>query len=212
MHVIGLTGNIATGKSTVAEMLRRMGALVIDADKLAHRVMGAGTDVHRRILQRFGRDLLGPDGEIDRARLGGIVFADPGALRDLERIVHPRVVEKTLRLLRAAPEAVGVVEAIKLIEADMHRYCDAVWVVTSSREQQMQRLKGSRYLTCAEAALRIDTQPPVAAKLAMADEVIDNSEDLEDTWEQVRRAWRRIPKQCPGQAGSSPLSQAEEAS
>lgn len=193
MYVIGLTGNIATGKSSVAAMLRRLGAYVIDADKLAHETMRAGSEVSRRIVARFGADILAADGEIDRAKLAPLVFSDMSALQDLERIVHPAVVAEALRRLRASDKAVGVVEAIKLLEARMDRYCQAVWVVTCTRQQQLERLMRTRGLSEAEAELRMNAQPPVEEKLARADVVIDNSRSLAETWNQVIRAWQAIP-------------------
>ncbi|MGI5916131.1 MAG: dephospho-CoA kinase [Anaerolineae bacterium] len=196
-YVIGLTGNIATGKSTVAAMLERLGACAIDADRLAHRVMCAGTRVNALIAERFGADVLTPDGEIDRRRLGAIVFADPVALRDLERIVHPAVIDETLRCLQACDRPVAVIEAIKLLEAGMQRYCRAIWVVTSPREVQVERLMRTRGLSEAEANLRIDAQPPQEEKVARADVVIENTSDLEGTWVQVVRAWNDIPDAEP---------------
>ena len=193
MYVIGLTGNIATGKSTVAAMLERLGAYVIDADKLAHSTMRSGNEAHAKVVERFGRDILDACGEIDRGALAKIVFADPQALADLEGIVHPEVVRETLRLFAESEAAVGVVEAIKLIEAGMHHRCDAVWVVTSTREQQIDRLMSTRGLTRSQALLRIDAQAPAHAKAAQADLIIDNSGTLEETWSQVRSSWRRIP-------------------
>ncbi|NLG50357.1 MAG: dephospho-CoA kinase [Chloroflexi bacterium] len=193
MYVIGLTGNIATGKSTVADMLARLGACVLDADKLAHQVMRPGTETYRRIVGRFGEAILKPGGEIDRPALGAIVFADPAALRDLDGIVHPAVVEESLRWLQACDRPVAVIEAIKLLEANMHRYCDAVWVVTSSREQQVNRLVTTRSLTTEQAEQRIDAQPDPQEKIARADVVIDNSGSLDATRAQVLRAWNAIP-------------------
>ena len=192
-YVIGLTGNIATGKSTVAAMLESLGATVTAADKLAHWVMRAGTPVSRRIVERFGPDVIGVDGEIDRSRLGRVVFSDPAALQDLEQIVHPGVVEETLARLKASGTRVSVVEAIKLLEANMHKHCHAVWVVTSPREQQIERIVRTRQLTSAQAELRIDAQPPAEQKLARADVTIDNSGSLDKTWIQVVRAWNAIP-------------------
>jgi len=192
-YVIGLTGNIATGKSVVAAMLQKLGACVIDADKLAHWAMRPGTRVSRRIVERFGREVLCVDGEINRAKLGAIVFSDPSALEDLESIVHPAVKEETLRQIAACARPVAVVEAIKLLEANMHEHCDAVWVVTCSRQQQIARLVACRDLTTSEAQLRVDAQPPPEEKVARADLVIDNSGQVEDTWSQVVRAWRAIP-------------------
>ena len=188
--VIGLTGNIATGKSEVLKMLARLGATVIDADALAHRVMAKGTPVWRAVVEEFGEGILGPDGEIDRSRLGEIVFSDPKALRRLERIVHPAVIAATVELIQAAEGDVVAVEAIKLIEAGMK--CDSLWVVTCAKEQQLARLMAQRGLSEEEARRRIEAQPPQEEKLALADVVIDNSGSLEETWEQVRAAWERI--------------------
>ena len=192
-YVIGLTGNIATGKTTVAAMLQELGAWVIDADKLAHLAMRAGSDVHRRIVERFGCEVLGPDGEIDRDNLAPLVFSDPSALEDLEGIVQPVVVEETLRQIAVCNQPVAVVEAIKLLEAKMHEHCDAVWVVTSSRQQQIDRLMRARRLTAAQAALRVDAQTPAEEKVAQADLVIDNDGGLDETWAQLVRAWNAIP-------------------
>lgn len=193
MYTIGLTGNIATGKSTVAAMLADLGAYVIDADRLTHELMGPGSEVTRAIVDRFGPGVLDPDGAIDRGALGAIAFADPAALADLERIVHPSVIARTLCLLAHADASVRVVEAIKLLEAGMHRYCDAVWVVVATRQQQVERLMRTRGLNPAEAEARINAQPPAADKVAQADVVIDNSGTMEDTRVQVLRAWREIP-------------------
>ena len=194
MYTIGLTGNVATGKSTVARMLADLGAYVIDADRLVHTVMRAGTDVNRAIAQRFGPGVVRPDGELDRGALGAIVFSDAAALADLERIVHPPVVAFTLRLLDESTTAVRVVEAIKLLEAQMHQYCDAVWVVVAPRQQQIERLMRTRSLSRDEAETRIDAQPPSAEKVARANVVIDNSGSLAETRAQVLRAWRAIPE------------------
>jgi len=192
MYVIGLTGNIATGKSTVAKMLGDLGAYVIDADKLAHQVMRAGTIVNRRVAARFGAEVCTPDGEINRKRLGALVFSDADALSDLDHIVHPAVIAETVRRLNVCSQTVCVIEAIKLLEADMHELCDVIWVVTSSRAQQIERLVRTRGLTVEQAELRIDAQPSVAEKVARADVVIDNSGELTETREQVLRAWNAI--------------------
>jgi dephospho-CoA kinase len=193
MYVIGLTGNIATGKSAVAAMLRALGAYVIDADELAHWAIRAGTPAHRRVVERFGCGVLRADGEVDRARLATVVFADARALADLEGIIHPVVVAESFRLLASSDGPVGAVEAIKLFEAGMHWRCDAVWVVTCSREQQVERLMRTRGMSRDEAELHISAQPPASAKLALASVVIDNSRTLEDAWRQVLRAWKAIP-------------------
>ena len=193
-YLIGLTGNIATGKSTVLSMLEGLGAKVIDADALAHRLMIKETPVWQAILDEFGEGILGPEGEIDRGKLGAIVFADAEALSRLEAIVHPAVTARVDELIRQATEAVVVVEAIKLIEAGWHRTCDALWVVTCPEEQQLERLMRARKLSREEALLRIEAQPPQEDKVALADVVIDNSGTLKETEKQVKREWEKVER------------------
>ena len=192
LYVIGLTGNIATGKSVVSGMLERLGAKAIDADALAHESMEKGTPIWQAVVREFGQGILCRDGSINRRKLGGIVFADEAALRRLEAIVHPAVTTRTKELIRGSQEPVVVVEAIKLIEAAMHRACDALWVVTCRKEQQLARLVKQRDLSEEEALQRIEAQPPQETKLALADVVIDNSGDLDETWHQVKREWDKI--------------------
>lgn len=191
-YLIGLTGNIATGKSAVLRTFKRLGARVIDADALAHRLMVKGTTVWQAILDEFGEGILGPEGEIDRGKLGAIVFADAEALKRLEAIVHPAITACVDELIRQATESVVVVEAIKLIEAGWHRTCDALWVVTCSKEQQLERLMRTRKLSREEALLRIEAQPPQEDKVAQADVVIDNSGTLKEMEKQVRKEWEKV--------------------
>jgi dephospho-CoA kinase len=192
VYIIGLTGNIACGKSQVAAILRELGAEFIDADRVAHELLEPGMPEHERIVERFGREILQPDGTIDRRKLGAIVFGDPEALRDLERILHPSVRPRIRARFAAAQQPVVVVEAIKLLEVELYLETDAVWVVTADRATQIQRLMATRGLTRAEAETRVDAQPPQEEKVARADVVIDNSESLERTREQVRAAWQAI--------------------
>jgi dephospho-CoA kinase len=194
-YLIGLTGNIATGKSAVLEMLKRLGARVIDADALVHQLMVKETPVWQAILDEFGEGILASEDEIDRGELGAIVFADAEALKRLEAIIHPAVTARVDELIRQATEPVVVVEAIKLIEAGWHRAYDALWVVTCSKEQQLERLMRTRKLSQEEALLRIEAQPPQEDKVALADVVIDNSGDLKETREQVEQEWERLRAQ-----------------
>jgi dephospho-CoA kinase len=192
-YVIGLTGNIATGKSVVGSMLARRGAEHIDADKLAHRVMDRGSPAWEKIVATFGLEMLKPNGAIDRRELGAIVFSDPGALARLEAIVHPDVIDTTRQLIAASEAPVVVIEAIKLIESGMVRQlCDALWVVTAPRAVQIRRLVEQRGLSEAEAILRIDAQPAQALKVTRADVVIDNGDTLENTERQVDQAWTAL--------------------
>lgn len=189
--VVGLTGNIGTGKSTVAAMLAGLGAEVIDADLVAHQAMRGGTPVHARIVDAFGPSILAADGEIDRRQLGIIVFSDPAALARLEAIVHPTTIEAIDRRIAAACADVVVIEAIKLIESSLAKKCDSVWVTTCRREQQIERIMGARDLSRGEARQRVEAQSPQEDKVAHADVVIDNAGSLSATRRQVRSALKR---------------------
>lgn len=189
--VIGLTGNIATGKSAVAQMLAELGAEVIDADRIAHQVMEPGQSAYAGILAAFGDDIAPAGGPIDRRLLGEIVFADPDALARLETLVHPAVGQRIGELVASSTAAVVVIEAIKLLEAGLSlRLCDEVWVVTAPRARQLSRLMENRGLSRDEAILRIDAQPSQEVKIAQADVVIDNDGDLDALRQAVQRAWR----------------------
>jgi dephospho-CoA kinase len=189
--VIGLTGNIGTGKSTVMALLVELGAVGIDADKVAHEVVLPGEPAYDRVVAEFGPAIAPNGGPINRLRLGQIVFSDPAALARLEAIVHPAVSERIRRLVAEAQARVVVIEAIKLLEAGLSlRLCDQVWVVTAPRAEQIRRLMATRGLSEQEAVLRIDAQPPQEEKAARADVVIDNSGSPDDVRRQVEQAWR----------------------
>jgi dephospho-CoA kinase len=193
--LIGLTGNIATGKSEVAQMLAALGAKAIDADVVAHEVMRPGGPAYRAVVEAFGPGILAPGGAIDRAKLGAIVFRDREALERLEAAVHPATIAEVDRRIEGATGPVVVVEAIKLIEAGMHRGYDALWVVTAPRSLQIARLVASRNLSEAEAALRVDAQPPQEEKAALADRVFVNDGDLQALQRQVEAAWEQLETQ-----------------
>ncbi len=195
--LIGITGNIGTGKSTVAHMLAELGADVIDADEVAHQVIRPGTPAYEQIVEKFGPEILvagEENGEwrIDRRRLGAIVFDDPEALARLEAIVHPATMEEVERRIGASAAEVVAVEAIKLIEAGMADDCDSVWVTTCRPEQQLRRIMAARDLSRAEAKQRIQAQAPPEEKIARADVVIDNSGSLAQTRAQVEVAWEQL--------------------
>jgi dephospho-CoA kinase len=191
-HVIGLTGNIACGKSTVVAMLDELGAETIDGDRVAHQLMGPNSPLGPEISAAFGEHVIRADGSVDRAALGQIVFSDPAALARLEEIVHPPVVaHKRQRIAEPGPDVL-VLDAIKLFEAGIAADCDEVWVVTCTREQQIARIIARNHVDRAEAERRINAQPPQEEKVAKADVVIDNSGALEHTREQVLSNWRRL--------------------
>ncbi|HEX9439797.1 MAG TPA: dephospho-CoA kinase [Roseiflexaceae bacterium] len=218
--MIGLTGNIACGKSTVLALLQQLGAQVIDADRVTHELQRPGEAVYDAIVAAFGVDILTePGGPIDRRALGAIVFNDPVALRRLEQIVHPAVHARitawlddvarrsvedrgwmiedrdsasSSSILDHPSSTVAVIDAIKLLESGWKSLCDAIWVVTCVQEQQVERLMATRELSEAEARTRVAAQPPQADKIAQADVVIDNSGSLAETRRQVEAAWRKI--------------------
>lgn len=197
--LIGLTGNIATGKSAVARMLAGLGATVIDADRVAHEVMEPGGAAYAAVVDAFGPEVLNPGGAVDRRRLGDIVFRDPAALARLEAAVHPAVLLEVGRRIAEAEADVVVVEAIKLIEAGMHRAYDALWVVTAPRRVQIERLVRERGMTHDEAALRVDAQLPQEEKAALADRVLVNDGTLAQLRARVEAAWEHLPR---GKEGS----------
>jgi len=184
--VIGLTGNIATGKSVVRRMLEHLGAFSIDADSLAHRAMSPGAPAYKPVIEAFGRWILDGNGRIVRERLGKVVFADPGALSILERITHPIVGQVIDLLIRRAKQEVVVIEAIKLFEAGLAADCDTVWVVDAPTEVRLKRLMTDREMSEADARQRIEAQPPQADKLARADVIINNGAGYEITFNQVQ--------------------------
>ncbi len=190
--VIGLTGNIATGKSVVRRMLEHFGALGIDADSLAHRAMAPGAPAYKPVVELFGQWIVGPDKQIDRVRLGRIVFNDPEALAALEKIVHPIVREAIHLLIRRASQKIVVVEAIKLIESGLAADADELWVVDATPKVQLRRLMENRGLTEPEARARVEAQPPQADKLAHATRIINNNGNVESAYNQVRYALKSL--------------------
>jgi len=177
--VLGLTGGIASGKSTVAALLTELGARVVCADTLAREVVAPGTPGLAAVAARFGADYLTADGRLDRARLGRLVFADPQARRDLEALLHPRIrrafADAVARIRAEAPEAVVVYDAPLLIEAGADREVDRVIVVAVDEGVQVKRLMARDGLSEAEATARIRAQMPAAERLAHADVVIDGT-------------------------------------
>ncbi|MFM8321109.1 MAG: dephospho-CoA kinase [Chloroflexota bacterium] len=190
--VIGLTGNIGTGKSVVRKMLEHLGAYGIDADALANRAVAKGSPAYLPVVNTFGRFILGPDEQIDRARLGRLVFSDPEALAQLEAIVHPLVLQAVDILVRRSPHSVVVIEAIKLFESGMAQKCDSVWVTYAPVEQQVARLVKKRGMSEEAARQRIQAQGPQEHKTARAQVVINNDGSFEAAWGQVLNGWNQL--------------------
>lgn len=201
LYLIGITGNIGCGKSTVVAMLAERGAHVLDADAVTRLVMDVGQPAYDQIVAMFGPTILqAPDGPIDRPALGRIVFGDRDKLRTLEGIVHPATREYIMGWLQARDaevaakhrREVAVVDAIRLIEAGYPAFCDAVWVVTCDEREQLRRLIEERGMSEADARQRIAAQPPQHEKAAVADIVIDNSGTRAQTEQQVAAAWQAV--------------------
>lgn len=193
-YVIGLTGNIAVGKSVVRQMLQHLGAYTVDADGLTHQAMAPGAPAYLPIVEMFGRFVLNEDGTVNRAVLGSIVFSFPEALAKLEAIVHPVVSQAIQTLIGRAKQRVIVIEAIKLLESDLMKHVDAVWVVDALPETQLKRLTEKRRMTEDEARKRIIAQRPQADKIARSNVIIMNDGNVEETWKQVQAAWNKTFK------------------
>jgi dephospho-CoA kinase len=196
-YVIGLTGNIAVGKSVVRRMLQHLGAYTVDADGLSHQAMMPGAPAYKPVIDTFGKYILDANGQINRARLGAIAFAVPDVLMTLEGIVHPVVGSAIAQLINRSTQRIIIIEAIKLLEGNLASLCDAIWVVDAPRDAQVARLIKDRAMSEAEAKKRIDAQNPQAEKLVRANVVINNGADVDMTWKQVQDAWNRIPKERP---------------
>lgn len=198
-YVIGLTGNIATGKSVVRKMLEHLGAYGIDADALGHRAIAKDAPGYKAVLDVFGRWILAEDGQIDRGRLARVVFSDPDALKQLETIVHPFVRQAVDILVKRSTQNVVVIEAIKLLESPLRQSCDSIWVTYAPPEIQLGRLIQKRKMNEESARQRINVQEPQEQKVAVANIVIRNEGSYEDTWKQVSSAWAQAFPTIPGE-------------
>ena len=200
MRVIGLTGGIASGKSLVSRQLAELGATVIDADKLGHESYRQSTDTYRAVIDAFGKDIAGPDGEIDRRALGAKVFGDPDpdARKRLEAIVWPairRLAKERIEELRGRGVSVAVLEAAVLIEADWLDIVDEVWLVLVSPDVARQRLIERNGLTGEQAEARIAAQLTNEQRRPYAQVVIENNGSLEELRRAVNDAWSKLAAQ-----------------
>jgi dephospho-CoA kinase len=204
MLVLGLTGGIASGKSTVAALLRQRGAALIDADKLGHRVLERGSEGWAATVDAFGPDILTDNGDIDRKRLGAIVFSDPAQLKRLNAISHPQIRAMALdeiAALRARGDVdVAVVDAALLFEGGWDDFCDEVWVVHVPEEVAIARLTARNGLTAEQARERIRAQLPIEEKRARGDLVIENGGSLAELEAQVDEAWAAVLRRARGEA------------
>jgi dephospho-CoA kinase len=208
---VGLTGGIASGKSVVGEMFVALGAHLIQADRIAHELMEPGQPVFKEVVRHFGREILNPDGSLNRAKLAQLAFSSPSAtaekpanassrIEELNRIVHPEVIRSQERWMdevgRQDPHAVAIVEAALILEAGVAKRFDRLIVVTSTEEARVARFAARQKLDLEaarkEVMRRTTAQLPEAEKIKAADYVIDNSGSLDATREQVRHVWQRL--------------------
>jgi dephospho-CoA kinase len=209
-YVIGLTGNIATGKSVVRRMLEHLGAYTIDADALSHRAIAKGAPGYRPAVVNFGKWILNEDGEINRSKLAGLVFGDKAALEKLEGIIHPLVRQAVDVLVQRASQPVVVIEAIKLLESELRQGCDTIWATYAPEVVQVDRLMRKRNMSREEALQRIGVQSPQNDKVAAADVVIRNTGSYDDLWKQVSEAWKKIGPSEPAQPAAVRQAEAGE--
>ena len=195
MLKVGLTGGIASGKSTVASLLRDQDCMVLEMDPLGHELLEPGQSAYDEVVREFGDSILGPGDAIDRAKLGAIVFADAAKRARLNQILHPRILDVVLKWFAALDRPGGpefaVVEAALIIESGFHKQLDKLIVCWATPAQQMQRLI-VRGLTQEQAQLRIGSQMPAEEKRRLADEVIDCSGSIEETERQVKNVVERL--------------------
>jgi len=197
LTVIGLTGGIASGKSTVTALLKEKGAVIIDADKIAREIMSKGEPAWFEVLNYFGDEILNNDrSDIDRKKLAHIVFSDKAKLEVLNNITHPKIIEEIKRQVeeyKKAGKKIIVIDAALLIETGLDKIADEVWVVAANEDIQLQRLMArEKDITKDEALKRIKSQMPLAEKLKFADRVIDNNSSIEETKKQVDKMWTKI--------------------
>jgi dephospho-CoA kinase len=200
-NIVGITGGIACGKTTVSELLAEKGAIPINADEIGHQLLKADSPVIDELINAFGREILGESGDVSRKELGAIVFKDKSARERLNAILHPLIIQRSRsrarQLVTEDPSCVALLDAPLLIEAGAYDSVDLIVVVTASPETQLQRtLERSRAqnrpLTESEAQARIDSQMPVSEKVKYADVVIENDGTLEELNKQVDQLWDKL--------------------
>lgn len=193
---VGLTGGIASGKTTVAGFMAEMGAYVLDADRIAHEVMAAGGSAHHAVVDRFGERILAPDGDLDRAALARLVFSDPSERESLNAIVHPKVIAETERRLEryriSGHSPIAVVDAALLVESGYYKRYDRLVVVRCGRDAQIQRLRSRSGLSPEEAVARIESQAGLEEKLSVADYIIDTDATIRETRRETEQVYARL--------------------
>ena len=192
MITIGLTGGIGTGKSTVTDMLKELGAVIIDADKVGHEAYLPDTPAYKDVVAEWGRDVLGPNGEIDRKKLGGIVFNNPAALQRLNQIVHPRMRAMLFDRIdqgRRRGAKVVVLEAAILIESGWNSLVDEVWVTVAPEDTVIKRIQGRNNFTADQIRARIRSQLSTQERVAKSHVVIDTDCTIPEVRQKVKKLW-----------------------
>ena len=195
MKVVGLTGGIGSGKSTVAQFLVELGAVVIDTDKIGHEALKPDTEVWHEVVATFGRQILTPDGNINRKKLGDIVFGNPESLLKLNRIMHPRIYERVKAQLEGYRQRgvdVVVLEAPLLLEASWTSLVDEVWVTVATESTVLRRLKERVGLSETDSLARLRSQLPVEKRVSHADVIINNDGDLHELKAKVKKLWQGL--------------------
>ena len=195
MRIIGLTGGFGSGKSFVASLLKRLGAKVVDADKLGHKALKKGSTTYKRVVAAFGKKILAPDHSIDRKALAGIVFVNRKNLSKLNRIVHPGIIRDISKRIRgAAKSEVLVVDAPLICETNITGLMNALIVVKASKKNQIERCSRKFGMEEKDVRKRMACQMPLNRKIRMADYTVDNNGTKEDTKKQVRKIWKELKK------------------
>ena len=195
MKIIGLTGGIGSGKSTVAQFLVKLGVVVVDVDKIGHEILRPDSEAGQKVVATFGRQILSPSGEIDRSKLGEIVFNNPEALSRLNRIVHPRMhdmIRDEINEYRKQGVAVVIVEAAILIEANWQSLVDEIWVTIAPENAVIERLKDQRGLEEEQTLARIRSQLSNDERSQHANVIIDNNGNLDEVRIRVQELWQRL--------------------
>lgn len=197
--VIGLTGGIASGKSTVSSLLKELGAYIIDVDEVGRNVVEKGEKAYNEIVDYFGKEILLPDGEINRKALGRIVFSDSSKLNKLNSITHPHIIDRVKEIIsmcKAKGIEIIVVDAAILIEMGLYSMCDTIWLVSVDKDTQLHRLMERDRYSYEEANNRIMAQLSDEKKSRYADLIIDNNGSLDELKEEVKSQWNRIVTEC----------------
>jgi len=194
MYIVGLTGSIASGKSTLSSILKEeFDAFIIDVDGISRNITAKGTPAYEDIVNKFRQDILASDGQIDRKKLGTIVFENPTARKELEAITHFRIWDETKKLLKSAKDSaikIVILDVPLLIEVGWQDRVDEIWLVYLDRATQMNRLMKRDTLSLKDSEVRIESQISLEEKRKYAKVIIDNSQNLEKTREQVIREYR----------------------